>query len=399
MSSGPAIPPAPRAPARAAIARRLFAAAAGRLGPLEVIGPRGEAIRRCEGAPRMTIDDPRFFDRIATQGNIGFAESYMAREWHADDLAGVLSAFAAHVTNLVPRPLRAFRRVFEPSQPPDEENTVLGAARNISRHYDLSNELFALFLDETMTYSCAVFSDEAEPLAEAQRRKYDLVAELAEVEPGMQVLEIGTGWGGMALHLAGRGCRVTTATLSRSQAALAQQRVHAAGADDAVDIQLLDYRQLRGRYDAIVSIEMFEAVGEDYWPVFFAECDRLLQPGGAVGLQTITMPHARYIASHRAYTWVKKYIFPGGAIPSRPAIDAALARASSLRVTADREIGMHYAETLRRWRERFMSRLDEVHALGFGDSFVRMWELYLAYCQAGFGTGAIGDAQLRLERP
>jgi cyclopropane-fatty-acyl-phospholipid synthase len=222
---------------------------------------------------------------------------------------------------------------------------------------------------------------------------------MAEVEPGMQVLEIGTGWGGMALHLAGRGCRVTTATLSRSQAALAQQRVHAAGADDAVDIQLLDYRQLRGRYDAIVSIEMFEAVGEDYWPVFFAECDRLLQPGGAVGLQTITMPHARYIASHRAYTWVKKYIFPGGAIPSRPAIDAALARASSLRVTADREIGMHYAETLRRWRERFMSRLDEVHALGFGDSFVRMWELYLAYCQAGFGTGAIGDAQLRLERP
>ena len=143
---------------------------------------------------------------------------------------------------------------------------------------------------------------------------------------------------------------------------------------------------------------MFEAVGERYWPVFFAECDRLLQPGGAVGLQTITMSHSRYLATRRAYTWVKKYVFPGGAIPSRPAIDAAMARASALRVTADREIGLHYARTLRGWRERFLSRVDEVHALGFGDTFVRMWELYLAYCEAGFATGAIGDDQLRLER-
>jgi cyclopropane-fatty-acyl-phospholipid synthase len=383
---------------RRAIARRLFASAVDRLGPLEVVGPRGETIRSWNGAPRMTITRRSFFDRVATHGNIGFAEAYMAREWHADDLAGVLGAFAAHVSNLVPGPLRRLRGVWERREPPEDENTPAGSARNISRHYDLSNDLFALFLDESMTYSCAVFEADDEPLIAAQRRKYDLVAELAEVESGMHVLEIGTGWGGMAMHLAGRGCRVTTATLSTKQAALAARRIRDAGLEDAVDIQLRDYRQLDGRYDAIVSIEMFEAVGERYWPAFFTECDRLLEPGGAVGLQTITMPHTRYLASHRAYTWVKKYIFPGGAIPSRAAIDAALERASGLRVTADREIGAHYARTLRSWRERFLSRLDEVHALGFGDTFVRMWELYLAYCEAGFATGALGDAQLRLER-
>jgi cyclopropane-fatty-acyl-phospholipid synthase len=383
---------------RAAVARRLFASAVDRLGPLEVVGPRGEAIRPWRGAPRMTIARNTFFDRIATQGNIGFAEAYMAREWHADDLAGVLSAFAAHVSNLVPGPLRRLRGILERREPSEDDNSPAGSARNISRHYDLSNDLFALFLDETMTYSCAVFEADDEPLAAAQRRKYELVSELAEVQPGMHVLEIGTGWGGMAMHLAGRGCRVTTATLSTEQAELAASRIRDAGLADAIDIQLRDYRHLAGRYDAIVSIEMFEAVGERYWPNFFAECDRLLEAGGAVGLQTITMPHSRYLASHRAYTWVKKYIFPGGAIPSRAAIDAAMTRASGLRVTADREIGAHYARTLRSWRERFLSRLDEVHALGFGDTFVRMWELYLAYCEAGFATGAIGDAQLRLER-
>ena len=398
MSRGPAVPPAVRAPVRGAVARRLFASAVDRLGPLEVIGPRGEAIRTWHGAPRMTITRNSFFDRVATQGNVGFAEAYMAREWHADDLVGVLTAFAAHLSNLVPTPLRRLRGVWERREPSGDDNSPAGSARNISRHYDLSNDLFALFLDETMTYSCAVFEGDDEPLAAAQRRKYELVSELADVEPGMHVLEIGTGWGGMAMHLAGQGCRVTTATLSREQAALAARRVRDAGLANAVDIQLRDYRQLQGRYDAIVSIEMFEAVGERYWPVFFAECDRLLQPGGAVGLQTITMSHSRYLATRRAYTWVKKYVFPGGAIPSRPAIDAAMARASALRVTADREIGLHYARTLRGWRERFLSRVDEVHALGFGDTFVRMWELYLAYCEAGFATGAIGDAQLRLER-
>jgi cyclopropane-fatty-acyl-phospholipid synthase len=398
MTGGPIVPPARRVPARARAARSLFAHALQRLGPLEVIGPNGALLRECPGAPRMTIIDGAFFHRIAADGNIGFAESYIAGEWRSDDLPGVLTAFAADLNRLVPAALRRFRRAFERREPGEERNTPHGAARNIARHYDLSNELFALFLDETMTYSCAVF-EASEPLASAQRRKYDLVAGMADVRPGMHVLEIGTGWGGMALHLAERGVRVTTATISAAQAGLARRRVEEAGRADSVEIVLADYRDLRGRYDAIVSIEMFEAVGEEYWPAFFASCERLLDPQGAIGLQTITMPHERYLATRHAYTWVKKYIFPGGLIPSRAAIEHTLEHGSALRVTAEREIGHHYAVTLRHWRERFCERADEVQRLGFGRSFIRMWELYLAYCEAGFRTGAIGDTQLRLERP
>ena len=393
----PTVPPARRVPARARVARSLFEHALHRLGPIEVIGPNGALLRECPGAPRMTITDGAFFHRIAADGNIGFAESYIAGEWRSDDLAGVLTAFAADLNGLVPAALRRFRRMFERREPGHERNTPDGAARNISRHYDLSNELFALFLDETMTYSCAVF-EPGEPLAAAQRRKYDLVADMAAVRPGMHVLEIGTGWGGMAVHLAERGAQVTTATISAAQAGLARRRVAEAGHEASIEVVLSDYRDLRGRYDAIVSIEMFEAVGEEYWPAFFASCEGLLDPAGAVGLQTITMPHERYLATRHAYTWVKKYIFPGGLIPSRDALDHALERGSALRVTADREIGHHYAETLRHWRERFGERADEVQRLGFGRGFIRMWELYLAYCEAGFRTGAIGDAQLRLER-
>jgi len=192
---------------------------------------------------------------------------------------------------------------------------------------------------------------------------------------------------------------VTTTTISQAQAALARARVAAAGVSDRVEVVLRDYRAIDGRYSQIVSIEMLEAVGEEYWPVFFAACDRLLEPDGAIGLQTITMPHRRYLASRHAYGWIHKYIFPGGLIPSREAIDRTLRDASSLRVTDAAEIGRHYATTLRHWRDRFLAERERVHALGFDGTFVRMWEFYLAYCEAGFATGALGDAQLRLARP
>ena len=218
--------------------------------------------------------------------------------------------------------------------------------------------------------------------------------------PSDHLLEIGTGWGGFAIHAAStRGCRVTTATISAEQASLARERIAAAGVADRVDVILRDYRAIEGSYSKIVSIEMLEAVGEEYWPVFFATCDRLLQPGGAMGLQTITMPHRRYLASRHAYSWIHKYIFPGGLIPSREAIDRSLRDASSLGVTHAAEIGHHYATTLRHWRTRFLEQRERVHALGFDHTFVRMWEFYLAYCEAGFATGAIGDVQLRLARP
>ncbi|HET7172091.1 MAG TPA: cyclopropane-fatty-acyl-phospholipid synthase family protein [Gaiellales bacterium] len=395
------MPTPPVAPVRARIARALFLRAAGTLprGSLTVVLPDGRrAVAGRAGAPTMTIHGDAFFHRLGADGRIGFGEAYMAGDWSADDLAGTLTAFAGSLGRLVPAPLRRVGRLLDRGLPADEENTPEGAARNIARHYDLSNDLFALFLDETMTYSCAIF-EPGDTLETAQRRKYESLAQLADIAPGHHVLEIGTGWGGMAIHLATtRGCRVTSATISHAQASLARERIEAAGAGDLVEVVLRDYRELEGAYDRIVSVEMIEAVGERYWPAFFACCDRLLRPGGAMGMQTITMPDARYRATRRTYTWVHKYIFPGGLIPSEEAIARALREGSSLRVAAASEIGHFYTTTLRLWRERFMARADEVAALGFDATFRRMWEFYLAYSEAGFATGALGDAQLRLAR-
>jgi cyclopropane-fatty-acyl-phospholipid synthase len=392
------MPHAPRVAARALIARALFLRAVRAL-PLRVVLPGGDSAGGGgPDAPVMTIERDAFFHRLAAGGKIGFGEAYMAGDWRADDLARVLGAFAGRVDGLLPGPLQRLRGLYEPRIPAEERNTVAGAARNIARHYDLSNDLFALFLDPTMTYSAAVF-EPGDTLEAAQIRKYEALCRMAGLGPADDVLEIGTGWGGFAMHAASiHGCRVTTATISQAQASLARERVAAAGLSDRVEVVLRDYRALEGRYSRIVSIEMLEAVGEEYWPAFFAACDRLLAPGGSVALQTITMPHRRYLASRRAYGWIHKYIFPGGLIPSREAIDRALRDASSLRVTAATEIGRHYATTLRHWRERFLAQRERVHALGFDATFVRMWEFYLAYCEAGFATGALGDAQLRLAR-
>jgi cyclopropane-fatty-acyl-phospholipid synthase len=213
------------------------------------------------------------------------------------------------------------------------------------------------------------------------------------------VLEIGTGWGALAIHLAAtRGCRVTAITISAEQLQLARERAAAAGVAELVDVRLCDYRRVEGRFDRIVSVEMLEAVGEEFWPEYFAVCDRLLAPGGRAVIQTITMPHGRFLATRRSYGWIHKYVFPGGLIPSLPAIEEALRSRSSLRVRHREEIGGHYAATLREWRRRFGERRDEVAALGFGQRFQRMWEFYLAYCEAGFASGRLGDSQLVLER-
>jgi cyclopropane-fatty-acyl-phospholipid synthase len=392
-------PHAPRVAARATIARALFLRSVRRL-PLRVVLPNGAVAGQGEpGAPVMTIARDAFFHRLAAAGKIGFGESYMAGDWTADDLAQALGAFAGGVDRLLPGPLQRLRGLYEPRIPAEQRNTPTGSARNISRHYDLSNDLFALFLDPTMTYSGAVF-EPGDTLEAAQTRKYETLCRMVDLRPSDHLLEIGTGWGGFAMHAAStRGCRVTTATISAAQAALARERVAAAGLSDRVEVILRDYREIEGRYSKIVSIEMLEAVGEEYWPMFFATCDRLLQADGSMGLQTITMPHRRYLASRHAYGWIHKYIFPGGLIPSREAIDRSLRDASTLGVTHAAEIGHHYATTLRHWRTRFLEQRERVHALGFDHTFVRMWEFYLAYCEAGFATGAIGDVQLRLARP
>lgn len=392
------VPAPPTAPLRAHAAEMLFRSAIRTL-PLNVIGPRSEAITRGPAsAPTMTVHRPEFFHRLGANGKIGFAEAYMAGDWDADDLAAVLTVLAGRLTRLIPPAMARFRRLYEPRLPTAERNTMSGAARNISRHYDLSNDLFALFLDETMTYSCAVF-EPGDSLEQAQRRKLERMCELVDLRAADHLLEIGTGWGSLAIHAAAtRGCRVTTATLSAAQLELAQQRIADAGLADRIDVVLRDYRELEGTYSNIISIEMFEAVGEQDWPTFFACCDRLLAPGGRLGLQTITMPHERYLATRRMFGWIHKYVFPGGMIPSPEAIDRSTNAGSTLRVRSRTEIGPHYTPTLQVWRERFMTNRQRVLDLGFTNAFVRMWEFYLAYCQAGFATAALANQQILLTR-
>ncbi|MFE2141972.1 class I SAM-dependent methyltransferase [Streptomyces sp. NPDC059456] len=349
--------------------------------------------------PSLTVHDPEaFFRRIAAYGLIGFGESYMAGEWDSDDLPGLLTVLTAHVDELVPAPLRRLRGAWVRPRPEAELNSRAGARQNIRRHYDLSNELFALFLDETLSYSSAVFTSfpaRHESLAAAQHRKIDRLLDLACVGPGQSVLEIGTGWGELALRAAARGARVTTVTLSAEQQHLARRRIAAAGLADRVDVQLRDYRDLEGRYDAVVSVEMIEAVGRDFWPTYFAALRDAVAPGGRIALQSITMGHEQMLRTARTHTWIAKYVFPGGLIPSREAIETHAAGAG-LRIVSDQGYGDHYAQTLRLWRERFVQRAQEVEALGFDATFRRMWEFYLAYSEAGFRARYLDVRQMLL---
>jgi cyclopropane-fatty-acyl-phospholipid synthase len=288
-------------------------------------------------------------------------------------------------------------------QPEAHDNTVEGARQNIHHHYDLSNDLFKTFLDESMTYSSAIFNGEPygadEDLADAQRRKVDRLLDAANVRTGSRVLEIGTGWGELAIRAAGRGATVTSLTISAEQAALARQRIEAAKLSHRASVLMQDYREAQGTYDSVVSVEMIEAVGANHWDEYFSTIDRLLVPGGRVGLQAILQDDYTVLATRDSYTWIRKYIFPGGQIASVEAIERVLARATSLRVADRYAFGRHYAETLRRWRQRFETRAKDVSNLGFDETFRRMWSLYLAYSEAGFRTGYLDVAQFTLTKP
>ncbi|GAA5049565.1 cyclopropane-fatty-acyl-phospholipid synthase family protein [Streptomyces similanensis] len=354
------------------------------------------------GGPLIEVHDPKAFHaRIGAGGLIGFGESYMAGEWDAPDLVGALTVLAAHAADLVPAPLQRLRRLWAVRQPAAQRNTPDGARDNISRHYDLSNDLFTLFLDDTLTYSAAVFRGfpaQWPLLAAAQRRKIDRLLDLAGVQEGTRLLEIGTGWGELALRAALRGAHVTSLTLSQEQRALALRRVREAGVADRVRIELCDYREARGSYDAVISVEMIEAVGAEFWPVYFRTLDERLAPGGRVALQAITMPHARMLAARDTHTWIQKYVFPGGLIPSTEAVEQTVREHTGLTVTARDALGAHYAETLRLWRQRFTERRDEVAALGFDAVFRRLWTFYLAYSEAGFRSGYLDVQQYLLTK-
>jgi cyclopropane-fatty-acyl-phospholipid synthase len=384
---------------RTAVARLIVRRALARL-PLTVRFRDGSTVGR--GGPVLRMYAPgAFHRRIGAGGLIGFGESYMAGEWAAEDLVGVLTVLADHAATLVPEPLQRLRGSWAPKQPAAARNTPEGSRDNISHHYDLSNDLFSLFLDETLSYSSAVFRTfpaTARLLPAAQHRKIDRLLGLAGVGEGSEVLEIGTGWGELAIRAARRGARVTSVTLSKEQRELALRRIAEAGVADRVSVLLCDYRKVRGSYDAVLSVEMIEAVGEEFWPEYFAALERLLAPGGRVALQAITMPHDRLLASKDTYTWIQKYVFPGGLIPSVDALEQTTAGHTGLRVARSEGFGAHYAETLRLWRERFEARAAEVDALGFDAVFRRMWSFYLAYSEAGFRSGYLDVRQLLLTR-
>ena len=385
----------------------LFKAAVRRL-PIRVAYPDGSVVGiGGSAAPVMTMVRPDAFEtRIGDNGLIGLGESFMAGDWEASDLAGVLEVFAASVDTLIPAPLQKLRTLYLPRTPRQERNDEQNTRSNIARHYDLSNELFSTFLDTTMSYSSALFpagtgaltSVPWESLAEAQRAKIDRLLDKAGVREGTRVLEIGTGWGELALRAAARGATVYSVTLSSEQQALAQERIAAAGYADRVTVGLQDYRAVEGEFDAVVSVEMIEAVGYEYWPIYFQTIDRVLAPGGKVAIQAITMPHGRMLATRNAYTWVHKYIFPGGFLPSVRAIESVTQQHTTLRVRERMGMGDHYAATLRLWEERFIARSREVGGLGFDAVFQRMWLFYLCYSRAGFQSGYLDVQQIVLDR-
>jgi len=353
------------------------------------------------GSPEMRLVRPKaFFARLGADTKIGFGEAYMAGDWttgEGTDLADLLRPFAERMATIVPVPLQKFRVFVDKKLPHHQRNSVEGSKKNIEAHYDLSNDLFAQFLDPSMSYSSAWFESAEQDLESAQMRKIDGILDQAGVTAGTRLLEIGSGWGALAIRAAQRGAKVTTITISTEQAALAKERFVEAGVD--VDLQLVDYRDVTGQYDAIVSVEMIEAVGEEYWPTYFATIDKLLAPGGKVSIQAITMEHHRYLQTRNSYGWIQKYIFPGGLIPSLDAIDSTLADHTSLAVTDRRSLGQDYARTLHEWRDAFNAHWETINAQGFDETFRRMWEFYLAYCEAGFGVGYIDVFQIQMQRP
>ncbi len=345
----------------------------------------------------------RFFTRLVTGGNIGLGEAWTDGDWSSDDLTGILRLFIDNMESLKAAGLATgiTKRFMHMLQHAFNRNTLSGSRRNIHAHYDLGNDFYRLFLDhETMMYSCALFSTGNESLAAAQLNKIQRLIDLADLKPEHHVLEIGCGWGGFAIEAAKRtGCRVTGITISEEQYRFATERIAQEGLQDRVEIVMCDYRNMTGSFDRLVSIEMLEAVGHAYYGTFFNTCDRLLKPGGRVVLQVITIPDQRYDAYRRNPDWIQKHIFPGGMLPSLTALSNAMTRHSAFYVDHLDNIGIHYAETLRRWRQAFESNPDALLEQGFDSVFQRKWVYYLCYCEAGFESRFINDLHLTLVRP
>ncbi|HDS1037173.1 TPA: class I SAM-dependent methyltransferase [Stenotrophomonas maltophilia] len=350
----------------------------------------------------VTIEDPAFYRKVAAQGSVGAGESYIHGDWHCDDLVALVRLLVrnrdlldgmergpARVAGWLLRGWNRLRR-----------NSRDGSRRNIAAHYDLGNDFFALFLSPDLMYSSALYAQPDEPLEVASQRKLDRICQQLRLQPGDRVVEIGTGWGGFALHAARHyGCHVTTTTISAEQHALAVQRVQDAGLQERVTVLMQDYRDLQGQFDKLVSIEMIEAIGAEFLDTYMGTLQRLLKPDGVALLQAITIEDHRYEQARRSVDYIKRFVFPGSFIPSINAIMAAKTRASDLQLIAQQDFGHSYAWTLRAWRQRFLAQRAAVAAQGFDDRFCRLWEFYLAYCEGGFLERSIGVSHLLLARP
>ncbi|MFZ9708624.1 MAG: class I SAM-dependent methyltransferase [Steroidobacteraceae bacterium] len=362
----------------------------------------GRRTSRLDLAVTLRIDHPQLYADAAFGGTVGAGEAYIRGLWRCDDLTGLVRLFVANrdLMNamdsrfaIVSRPLlKMFHWL--------HRNSRTGSARNIAAHYDLGNALYELMLDPTMAYSCGIFTSLDATLEQASLAKFDAVCRKLALQPGDRVVEIGTGWGGLAIHAASRyGCHVTTTTISREQHEYTREKIARLGLGDRITLLLEDYRDLTGRYDKAFSIEMIEAVGADYLDTYLRKCSELLAPHGAMLLQAITIQDQFYAQARRSVDYIQRFIFPGSFIPSVSVISDSLTRVTDLKLFHLEDIGPHYARTLASWRRNFFSNIDRVRALGYPESFVRLWEFYLCYCEGGFAERQLGDVQLLLTKP
>ena len=378
-------------------------------GTLEVTYSDGTKIIYGNGeSPKadVQLNNSAFFKRLSLYGDIGFAESYMDGDFETSDLTALIKIAlinsktlatksedktSSRLVNLLPQMNKVKHWM--------RKNSKTQSQKNISEHYDLSNDFFKLMLDDTMMYSSAVFEKSDDTLYDAQKRKIKLLADKLRLKPGAKVLEIGSGWGAMAIHLAKeKQCEVTTVTLSKEQKALCETRFKEEEVEKQVEILLKDYRDLEGTFDAVIAVEMFEAVGKEYFDIFFKKCEALLKPSGVLVMQIITMPDQRYAAYSKGTDFIQKYIFPGGHLPSVGKILQTTSTHTRLNLLHMEEFTEDYAKTLRLWQEAFESKLEHVKNLGFDEYFIRMWKMYLSYCEAAFITRNINLVQVAFTR-
>jgi cyclopropane-fatty-acyl-phospholipid synthase len=379
-------------------------------GRLNISLPNGGSVSIGNGdgpTANINIKNERFFKRCVLFSDIGFGESYVDGDWDTDNITNVIKWFLVNIENspgisgsatrvFALGTLKFFNKIYHLRR----TNSLSGSQKNISEHYDLHNDFFALFLDPSMTYSSAYFTEESMGLQEAQVEKYDRLCRQLQLKPTDHVLEIGSGWGGNAIHMAKNyGCKVTSITISKEQQKLAQERVAQEGLNDKISVELTDYRVVKGQFDKIVSIEMLEAVGDEFLDVYFKRCNELLKKDGILAFQVITCPDSRYDELKKGVDWIQKHIFPGSLLPSVARLNQAINNTGDLTLVDLKDLGLHYARTLHIWFDQFNAKLDEVKKLGFDDRFIRKWNYYLNYCEAAFAMRNINVMQMVYARP